>query len=58
MAAKKGGKEGKMIRMEPLNVERCLREASQRLERAKRVQKQMQDQQKVSQEILTLEFSV
>ena len=51
-------KEGKKIMMEPLDVERCLREASQRLERAKRVHKQMQDQQKVSQEILTLEFSV
>lgn len=51
-------KEGKKIMMEPLDVERCLREAAQRLERAKRVQKQMQDQQKVSQEILTLEFSV
>jgi hypothetical protein len=48
----------KDIKLGPLDVDRCLRESPQRLERAKQVQKQMQDQQKVSQEILTLEFTV
>jgi predicted ribonuclease toxin of YeeF-YezG toxin-antitoxin module len=42
----------------PLDVERCLREAPERLERIKKFQKQMEDQQKISHEVLSLEFTI
>jgi hypothetical protein len=46
------------ILKKPIDIEKCLSEIPKRQEKAKQTEKLMQMQQKFSQEVLMLEFSV